>query len=258
MDEEGEDGGPTSKTTLSGEHSRQSKATSPERQERTDSPGPMKSYRSMETLKDVNLSIERREKNQEELANTRWGERDETADGEGECFNRLLSLCFPPSLEHGHVWRLKPTLKKYACDLSLDPNTAFRLLSLSEDNRKVKVVGKDQSYPYHPDRFDSQYQVFCGEDLTGRCYWESRSVSGPACWHSVLLQSVPRSHIVSSNSRSLSHLVLPLATCLTASSLSSCSHSLHLVLLSYLSHAEDRPGDSHDACLTSIVLPLPP
>ncbi|CAL8235134.1 unnamed protein product [Arctogadus glacialis] len=76
------------------------------------------------------------------------------------------------SLEHGHVWRLKPTLKKYACDLSLDPNTAFRLLSLSEDNRKVKVVGKDQSYPYHPDRFDSQYQVFCGEDLTGRCYWE--------------------------------------------------------------------------------------
>jgi hypothetical protein len=39
-------------------------------------------------------------------------ERDETADDEGECFNMLLSLCFPPSVEHGGVWRLKPALKK--------------------------------------------------------------------------------------------------------------------------------------------------
>ncbi|CAL8241827.1 unnamed protein product [Gadus morhua 'NCC'] len=40
MDEEREDGGPTSKTTLSGEHGRQSKAKSPEQQQRSDSPGP--------------------------------------------------------------------------------------------------------------------------------------------------------------------------------------------------------------------------
>ncbi|CAL8282894.1 unnamed protein product [Boreogadus saida] len=50
MDEEIEDGGPTSKTTLSGEHGRRSKAKSPE-QQRADSPGPscvsMKSDRSM-------------------------------------------------------------------------------------------------------------------------------------------------------------------------------------------------------------------
>ena len=34
------------------------------------------------------------------------------------------------------------------------------------------VVGEDQSYPDHPERFDSQDQVLCREGLTGRCYWE--------------------------------------------------------------------------------------
>ncbi|CAL8380938.1 unnamed protein product [Arctogadus glacialis] len=59
-----------------------------------------------------------------------------------------------------------------ACDLTLDPNTAHRYLSLSEDNRKVTWVGRDQSYPDHPDRFDSWEQVLGREALTGRCYWE--------------------------------------------------------------------------------------
>uniref|UniRef100_A0A8C5BG79 B30.2/SPRY domain-containing protein n=1 Tax=Gadus morhua TaxID=8049 RepID=A0A8C5BG79_GADMO len=59
-----------------------------------------------------------------------------------------------------------------ACDLTLDPNTAYRRLSLSEDNRKVTKVGEDQSYPDHPERFDSLPQVLGREALTGRCYWE--------------------------------------------------------------------------------------
>uniref|UniRef100_A0A8C5AW72 B30.2/SPRY domain-containing protein n=1 Tax=Gadus morhua TaxID=8049 RepID=A0A8C5AW72_GADMO len=59
-----------------------------------------------------------------------------------------------------------------ACDLTLDPNTAHRRLSLSEDTRKVTGVGEDQSYPDHPDRFDSRLQVLGREALTGRCYWE--------------------------------------------------------------------------------------
>ncbi|CAL8300771.1 unnamed protein product [Gadus morhua 'NCC'] len=52
MDEERKEGGPTSKTTLSGEHGRRSKAKRPEQQQRADSPGPscvsMKSDRSMD------------------------------------------------------------------------------------------------------------------------------------------------------------------------------------------------------------------
>uniref|UniRef100_A0A8C5AP91 Uncharacterized protein n=1 Tax=Gadus morhua TaxID=8049 RepID=A0A8C5AP91_GADMO len=76
------------------------------------------------------------------------------------------------SVEHGEVWRLKPALKKYACELTLDPNTAHRRLSLSEDSRKVTLVEEKQSYPDHPERFDGWYQVLCREGLTGRCYWE--------------------------------------------------------------------------------------
>ncbi|KAK0141572.1 Stonustoxin subunit beta [Merluccius polli] len=81
--------------------------------------------------------------------------------------NMLLSL-----VEHGGVGRLRPALKKYACGLTLDPNTAHRRLSLSEDHREVMVVEEDQSHPDHPERFDSQVQVLCREGLTGRCYWE--------------------------------------------------------------------------------------
>ncbi|XP_059914819.1 NACHT, LRR and PYD domains-containing protein 12-like isoform X3 [Gadus macrocephalus] len=76
------------------------------------------------------------------------------------------------SVEHGGVGRLKPALKKYACELTLDQNTAYRRLSLSENNRKVMLVEEKQSYPDHPERFDSWSQVLCREGLTGRCYWE--------------------------------------------------------------------------------------
>ncbi|CAL8305140.1 unnamed protein product [Lota lota] len=67
---------------------------------------------------------------------------------------------------------LKPAVKKHACELTLDPNTAYRRLSLSKGNRKVTMVREKQLYPYHPDRFDYWEQVLCREGLTGCCYWE--------------------------------------------------------------------------------------
>ncbi|XP_034545101.1 NLR family CARD domain-containing protein 3-like, partial [Notolabrus celidotus] len=75
-------------------------------------------------------------------------------------------------VDHGGEQRLKPGVKKYVCELTLDSNTAHRELRLSEDNREVKCVEKDQSYPDHPDRFDSYHQLLCRDGLTGRCYWE--------------------------------------------------------------------------------------
>ncbi|CAL8284299.1 unnamed protein product [Merluccius merluccius] len=84
------------------------------------------------------------------------------------------------SVEHGGEWRLKPGVQKYACELTLDPNTAHRRLSLSEDHRKVMRVEEDQSYPDHPERFDHWSQVLCREGLTGRCYWEVERRGGVA------------------------------------------------------------------------------
>ncbi|KAL7853019.1 hypothetical protein SRHO_G00188040 [Serrasalmus rhombeus] len=40
-------------------------------------------------------------------------------------------------VDYGGEFRMKPGLKKYSCDVTLDPNTAQTLLSLSEENRKV-------------------------------------------------------------------------------------------------------------------------
>ncbi|XDV25467.1 hypothetical protein PO909_029383 [Leuciscus waleckii] len=64
-------------------------------------------------------------------------------------------------------------LHKYACDLTLDPNTAHNNLILSEDYRKVTYVEEDQSYPDHPERFDKRPHVLCRESLSGRCYFEA-------------------------------------------------------------------------------------
>ncbi|XP_069569243.1 NLR family CARD domain-containing protein 3-like [Brachyistius frenatus] len=71
----------------------------------------------------------------------------------------------------GVEW-LKPSLRKYFCDLTLDPNTVHKFLKLSESNKKVTDLRKDHVYPDHPERFDYWPQVLCEDGLTGRCYWE--------------------------------------------------------------------------------------
>nr|XP_055072195.1 NACHT, LRR and PYD domains-containing protein 12-like [Misgurnus anguillicaudatus] len=77
------------------------------------------------------------------------------------------------NLDHGEHFRITPGLKKYACYLTLDPNTANNHLSLSEENRKVTRVEEELPYPEHPERFDCFEQVLCKERLSGRFYWEA-------------------------------------------------------------------------------------
>ncbi|XP_034055711.1 tripartite motif-containing protein 16-like [Gymnodraco acuticeps] len=61
----------------------------------------------------------------------------------------------------------------YSQEITLDPNTAFTYLLLSEGSRKATAVEQRQSYSSHPDRFTGWYpQVLSRESLTGRCYWE--------------------------------------------------------------------------------------
>ncbi|XP_036419903.1 uncharacterized protein LOC118803519 [Colossoma macropomum] len=76
-------------------------------------------------------------------------------------------------VEHGGDIRIKPGLKKYSCEFTLDPNTANKELFLSDGNRKVERVDDSQSYPDHPERFNVYQQVLCVESVTGRCYWEA-------------------------------------------------------------------------------------
>ncbi|XP_034020251.1 NACHT, LRR and PYD domains-containing protein 3-like isoform X2 [Thalassophryne amazonica] len=75
-------------------------------------------------------------------------------------------------VDPGGVRWLRPGLRKYFSELSLDPNSANRKLKLCKNNTKVERVNEDQSYPDHPDRFDLCPQVLSSIGLTGRCYWE--------------------------------------------------------------------------------------
>ncbi|XP_049448961.1 tripartite motif-containing protein 16-like isoform X5 [Epinephelus fuscoguttatus] len=66
--------------------------------------------------------------------------------------------------------RTRAEFMKYSHQITLDPNTAHRRLSLS--NRKATLMAADQKYLDHSDRFDERWQVLSREGLTGCCYWE--------------------------------------------------------------------------------------
>ncbi|XP_039672482.1 tripartite motif-containing protein 16-like [Perca fluviatilis] len=61
---------------------------------------------------------------------------------------------------------------KYSREITLDPNTAYIHLLLSEGNRKATRMRQQQSYSSHPDRFIGCSQVLSRDSLTGHCYWE--------------------------------------------------------------------------------------
>ncbi|KAL4007556.1 hypothetical protein ACER0C_001408 [Sarotherodon galilaeus] len=81
---------------------------------------------------------------------------------------KLDILCVEP---RGVQW-MRPGLRKYFRDLTLDPNTAHRNLKLSDNNKKVTHVKEEQLYPDHDHRFYHWPQLLCTNCLTGRCYWE--------------------------------------------------------------------------------------
>ncbi|KAL2086259.1 hypothetical protein ACEWY4_017318 [Coilia grayii] len=86
---------------------------------------------------------------------------------------------------------MKPGLQKYACELTLDINTAHPELKLSEDKRSVTKGEEDLDYPDRPQRFDVCPQLLCAQGLTGCHYWEA-DWSGPEVVIGVAYESLER------------------------------------------------------------------
>ncbi|XP_045075945.1 tripartite motif-containing protein 16-like [Coregonus clupeaformis] len=78
------------------------------------------------------------------------------------------------------------------CHLTLDPNSAYQHLCLSEFNREVSWSDKALSYSDHPDRFTDHYQVLCKEDLSGTRYCEvERGNVSCSYWHNKNRTDIP-------------------------------------------------------------------
>ncbi|XP_075995075.1 NACHT, LRR and PYD domains-containing protein 3-like isoform X2 [Genypterus blacodes] len=76
-------------------------------------------------------------------------------------------------MDHGGQQRIRAGLRKYVCELELDPNTMHRKLKLSDNNRKLTYVEEKQPHPDHPEWFGGLWpQLLSRNVLTGRCYWE--------------------------------------------------------------------------------------
>ncbi|XP_026142469.1 NACHT, LRR and PYD domains-containing protein 3-like [Carassius auratus] len=94
------------------------------------------------------------------------------------------------NVDNGGEIRITTGLQKYACDLTLDLNTANTFLTLSEKNRKVTHVREKKLYNKHLNRFEC-HQVLCEESLSGRCYWEAEW-SGKEVYVSVAYKGIKR------------------------------------------------------------------
>nr|XP_046229715.1 E3 ubiquitin/ISG15 ligase TRIM25-like isoform X2 [Scatophagus argus] len=80
----------------------------------------------------------------------------------------LSSLSLQPADQ-----RMRAVFLRFSCRLSLDPDTAHPTLVLLEGPQGAHCGEEPQSYPPHPQRFDSVAQVLCREgQFGGASYWE--------------------------------------------------------------------------------------
>nr|XP_055059023.1 tripartite motif-containing protein 16-like [Misgurnus anguillicaudatus] len=81
---------------------------------------------------------------------------------------------------------------QYSSQFTMDLNTTYKHLHLSDGNREATDTNTDQQYPDHPDRFDYWQQVLCKESVTGRCYWEVEWSGSAGVSISVSYKSISR------------------------------------------------------------------
>uniref|UniRef100_A0A665U3C5 NACHT, LRR and PYD domains-containing protein 12-like n=1 Tax=Echeneis naucrates TaxID=173247 RepID=A0A665U3C5_ECHNA len=94
------------------------------------------------------------------------------ASGEALLLHEDPAQSLKTRLDHGGAQRMKPGLQKYACELTLDINSAHKNLQLHNNNKSVMVVKKAQQYSFHADRFTYWHQLLCRDALPELAYWE--------------------------------------------------------------------------------------
>ncbi|KAJ0065386.1 hypothetical protein NL108_009548 [Boleophthalmus pectinirostris] len=85
----------------------------------------------------------------------------------------------------------KEEFVQYSQEITLDPDTAYKDLALSEGNTKVKNMGQSQHYQDNPSRFNFFWQVLSAESFTGRSYFELKW-SGPWIYIAMAYPSIER------------------------------------------------------------------
>ncbi|XP_026061193.1 tripartite motif-containing protein 16-like [Carassius auratus] len=106
------------------------------------------------------------------------------------CKEQLKKISDRVTFTNIDLWTRKDFLQ-YSHQFTLDLNTAYKHLRLSENNRVITYTKTVQPYPDHPDRFDLWCQVLCRESVCGRCYWEIEW-SGRGVYISVSYKSISR------------------------------------------------------------------
>ncbi|CAJ1066151.1 finTRIM family%2C member 86 [Xyrichtys novacula] len=69
--------------------------------------------------------------------------------------------------------KTRAELLKFRFEPTMDPNTAYRHIQLSDEGHKAALRAENLNPPDHPERFDFWRQVLCREPLAGSpYYWE--------------------------------------------------------------------------------------
>ncbi|XP_029525899.1 finTRIM family, member 83 [Oncorhynchus nerka] len=100
----------------------------------------------------------------------------------------VVAVYKTPSQEPQH----REDFLKYACALTLDPNTAYRQLYLSRGNRKAALKREPQDYADSASRFDCLPQVLCKEPLSGGAYYWEVEWSGEGASVGVTYKGIKR------------------------------------------------------------------
>ncbi|XP_066214263.1 tripartite motif-containing protein 16-like protein [Saccopteryx leptura] len=87
----------------------------------------------------------------------------------------------------------RPQFLQYACDITLDPDTAHRYLRLQEDNRKVtNTTPWEHPYPDLPSRFLHWRQVLAQQSLYLHRYYFEVEISGAGTYVGLTCKGIDR------------------------------------------------------------------